>query len=276
RALDRALVSTAGEGGGQRTRSSLATLTRWMPTRDHRAAVVAAKEILLTLRDPMRRTNWIGAWAVGIVSPLGFMLTQGLALGKGEALLAAFPALTAAGGINLNGFGLDGTAIWTQISSAASLRADLRGRVLGMLAMNLPCAVLAAGIFAVAGGHPGSAPLGICAGAGTLLAVLGAGAFLSVRVPMVRARSAFGVSPGVSGRSILSSATAVLLSLLGLAPGGVLVGAGLHGWSPGLYLGAPVLIAGGGAVCAAGVRIASRWVEHRQPELLQAVSPRRA
>lgn len=276
RSIDRALVTATGQGGGPRTRSAVAALTAWMPTRDGRQAAVAAKDILLTFRDPMRRSTWMVAWVVGTASPLYLTVGTGGSLGEAQVLLTALPAFLAAGGINLNAFGLDGPAIWTQVSSAASLRADLRGRVLAMLVINLPCVVLAGLAFAFSGGHPGSAPLGIAAGSGVLLAVLGAGAVISVRAPVPRARTAFGVSPGLSGQNLLASVCAVVLSLLCLAPGALLLIAGLKGWAPGLYAGAPMLLACGAGACAAGLLMATRWSDSRLPELLEAVSPQHA
>lgn len=273
RSLDRAFVTTPGEGG-RPGRSALRRLARWLPARDRRTTAVAAKEILLGFRDPVRRSTWIVAWSVGVGCPLFLTVGQGRSLGEAETLLTAVPALIAAGGINLNGFGLDGTAIWAQISSSASLEADLRGRALGVLTMNLPGTVLAALLFAAAGGHPWSAPLGVGAGAGVLLAVLGAGAILSVRTPLARARSPFGVSPGLSGRNLLVSAAGVLASVLALAPGALLVAVGLSSrWPPGLFAGTGALVACGAAVCLAGMSAAARWVDPRQPELLEAVSP---
>ncbi|MDP2710494.1 MAG: hypothetical protein Q8O56_04690 [Solirubrobacteraceae bacterium] len=274
RSIDRALVMATGQGGSQRTRSAIAALTAWLPTREERVAAIAAKEILLTVRDPMRRSTWLVAWLVGCAAPLYLTIGQGNS--EASTLLVALPAFLAVGGINLNGFGLDGTAIWTQISSAVSLRADLRGRALAMLAVNLPCVVLVAPALAILGGHPASAPLGVAAGIAVLLAVLGAGAVVSVRAPVPRARTAFGVSPGLSGHNMLVSVAAILVSLLCLAPGVVALAAGLAGWTPGLYLCAPLLLACGSGAFAVGLRIAANAVDDRQPELLHAVSPQHA
>lgn len=144
---------------------------------------------------------------------------------------------------------------------------------MAVLGLNLPCVVAAGAALAVVGGHPLSAPLGIAAGSGVLLALLGAGAVLSVRAPLPAARTTFGVSPGLSARNVLVNVSATVVSLLWLAPGGLLLAYGLSGWAPGLYVSAPLLIVCGAGACAAGVRLATRWADTRRPELLDAVRP---
>lgn len=271
-ALDRALVRAGGDDAGRDTRSTLGALARLLPSPDPRTAAVAAKELLMTARDPIRRSNWLVAWTVGTGGPLYFLLSSDGDPGGGLALVAAFPAFVAAGGVNLNGFGLDGPAVWTQVSSSSTLGPDLRGRVLALVVLNAPPVVLTAVGFALLGGDPAWAVVGTAAGLGVLLAVLGAGSVLSVLAPMPRAGSAMGVSPGTSGRGVLVSASGVLAALAGLAPGIALLVLGRGGWDLGPWLAAPVLLLCGGAVCATGLRHATRLADDRQPELLRAVT----
>ncbi|WP_210492087.1 hypothetical protein [Patulibacter sp. SYSU D01012] len=271
-ALDRALVRAGGEDAGSQARSAIAALAALLPVSDPRTAAVAAKELLMTARDPLRRSNWLVSWTVGIGGPLYFTLTASGDPAGPLALAAAVPAFIAAGGVQLNGLGLDGPALWTQISSSATLRADLRGRALALVVLNVPPILLAAVAFALVGGDLAWAPIGAAAGVGVLLAVVGAGAVLSVRAPMPRASSAMGVSPGMSARGVLGSAAGVVGALAGLAPGIACLVVGLRGWDPGAWLAAPVLVACGAGVCAFGLHRATAWADGHAPELLRAVT----
>ncbi len=272
RSLDRALVTADDDGARASTRSPLDGVARWLPVSDPRTAAVAAKEIVLTFRDPIRRSTWLVAWTVGVGSPAYFGIAGPGGAGPELTLLTALPVFLAAGGVNLNSFGLDGPAVWTQISSSPLLGPDLRGRTLALICVNAPCMVVTAVGLAALGGDLAWAPVGLAAGAGVLLAVLGTGAVLSVRVPLPRARDALGVSPGTSSRNVLLSASAVVASLLCLAPGvGTLV-LGFTVWEPGIALGAVLLVACGAVVCGGCLRSATRWVDARLPEMLTLVT----
>jgi ABC-2 type transport system permease protein len=123
-------------------------------------------------------------------------------------------------------------------------------------------------------------PLTVCLAVGLLGAVLAVGMFTSVHfafpLPGGTTNLWGGRGAGQGCMVGLTQTLAVLIAGALCAPLGVLVGIGVTWWHPALLLAAPVAVLYGAALWRFGLFLAAGWLRAHQPELLAALSPRRA
>ena len=241
-----------------------------------RARTVAVKELRYAWREPRRRAAWAGlATALLVTLSAAGLAAGGMARSSGAvlAIAACYPGVIA-GVQSANQFGLDGSALWLNVTATwrpRQLRADLAGKNLASALVAVPFFMVlyaALGVVVQQARYP-AAGLGLSAAA--LGVSLGIASVSSVLLPYPvpeRRASAFG--GGGTGRGCLAALTsAAILALAGLLLSPLLaVLAVLHA---GLWL----LIAGpayGAAIAWAGRVVASELGYRRLPELLAEVS----
>jgi ABC-2 type transport system permease protein len=123
-------------------------------------------------------------------------------------------------------------------------------------------------------------PVTLCLAAGMLGVALGVADVVSVRFPypVPEVTSNLWAVQGTGQGCLVGVMQMLAFTLQGvlLLPLLVLVGVGLFAWRPALAITCPVAVLYGLAVWRVGLRIGARWLRGHQPELLAALSPRRA
>ena len=114
-------------------------------------AAVAAKELRLWLRDPVRLSCLLIALIVGTASCVLPLATSGT-----DLLLPFGGALTVviAGACACNLYGNDGAALWLTVLTPGAVRADVRGRQLAWLLAIGPYAVCSTVVLTAVAGRP--------------------------------------------------------------------------------------------------------------------------
>jgi ABC-2 type transport system permease protein len=279
RSLDRVLT-TAEPTSRRRARQPAALfprpLRRLLPA-DQRGAV-AAKELRYLARHPRLRVAWLTSGLLTLALVLFFGATDGL--DRPSMVLAALAVAFLASQNSLNQFGFDGAAYWTQVVAGADPRGDLIGRNLAALLTGMVAtAVLALVLAAVTGGWL-YVPVAVCLGVGVLAVSLGVANVVSVHfaypVPDDTSNlwavqgTGQGCLVGMVQMVAFAAQSLLLLPLLALVVVGLLI------WPPALAVVCPVAIVYGVFLWRVGVGMGARWLADHQPELLTALSPRRA
>jgi ABC-2 type transport system permease protein len=279
RSLDRVLT-TAEPAARARARAPAGLfprpLRRLLPA-DQRGAV-AAKDLRYLARHPRLRVAWLMSCllVLGLVVFVAF--TEGL---RHPWMVLASLAMTFLASQNsLNQFGFDGAAYWTHVAAGADPRGDLAGRNLAsMLTGTLATAVMALVLAAITGGWL-YVPLVLCLGVGVLALSLGVADVVSVRFayPLPDDATNLWAVQGTGQGCLVGVVQLVAFAAQGLLllPLVLLVGVGLVAWPPALVLVCPVAIVYGGWLWRVGLGMGSAWLAGHQPELLAALSPRRA
>ncbi len=274
-ALDR--LSTTAESATTTTRAPglFSGILRFLPRT--RSGAVAAKDLRYAWRDPRRRAGLISVAPVAFLPLASILFSDG---GAGPVLVLA--ALTSAGLVviqSLNHLGMDGPPYWVNVAAGEDLRADLGGKTLATVLLGTPlCTGVALMIAALTGGWA-YVPLVVVLAVGLLLLGTGVSNVVSVLAPQPVPE---GTNPWASGNTGQGCATG-LITLLGMGVMAVLcvpvviavVGA-LAVWRPGLVAVSLVTVAYGYVLWRAGLAMAARRAEGRLPELLEAISPKRA
>lgn len=281
RTLARSLT-TADASSSIPTRARPKPFAAHLPQLTGRAGAVAAKDLRYAWRDPRRKTAWVSALLLGAIVPSAAAAT-GTGLHPGTVFVVCSVAALA-GMQSFNAIGLDGAATWVNLTttdSPADLVADLAGKNLAVTLIAVPALAAVGVTLAALSGGWGLLPLALAA-AGCLLGVaLGVGNMLSVRAPYAvpeRPTGAFATTGAGQGCAI------GLLALLGLAsvlallvpPAAVMLAlytVAPDGWG---LLGLVLLPAYGAAICWVGRRLAAAALLERMPEVLAAISPKRA
>jgi ABC-2 type transport system permease protein len=242
-----------------------------------RTGVVAAKELRYLWRDPRRRVNAV----LPVLVPLMLLVAERLrggALGHRSVLFAASVAVLGSGTF-FNQFGTDGPALWTNVVTGTDPEADLTGKGAAAAIFLLGAATVMGVVLAALSGGWLYLPLALSLAAGATGVGLGVAAVLSVRAPFPMPDSPNLFAAGGSG----AGCAVALLQLLGLGaqtllllPVAGLTLAGLLAWRPLLLAVPPLAVGYGWLLWRKGVTSAAAWVWERQPELLDAVSRRRA
>jgi ABC-2 type transport system permease protein len=279
RSLDRVLT-TAEPAARRRARPPAGLLPR--PLRrllpaDQRGAV-AAKELRYLVRHPRLRVGWVISGLLGLALVAFVTLTEGLQ--RPWVVLASQTMAFLAAQNSLNQFGFDGPAYWTQVAAGADPRGDLSGRNLAtMLTGTLATAALALALAAVTGGWL-YVPVALCLGVGVLALSLGVADVVSVRFayPLPDDASNLWAVQGTGQGCLVGVVQLVAFAAQGvlLLPLAALVVAGLVLWPPALVLACPLAIAYGAWLWRVGLGLGAAWLDGHQPELLTALSPRRA
>jgi ABC-2 type transport system permease protein len=280
RSLDRVLT-TAEPAARRRPSGSPAglfprPLRRLLPA-DQRGAV-AAKELRYLARHPRLRVGWVISCLLGLALVVFVALTDGLR--HPWMVLAAQTMAFLAAQNSLNQFGFDGPAYWTQVAAGADPRGDLTGRNLAtMLAGTVATAGLALVLAAVTGGWL-YVPVALCLGVGVLALSLGVADVVSVRFayPLPEDASNLWAVQGTGQGCLVGVVQMVAFAAQGvlLLPVVALVVVGLVLWPPALVLVCPVAVAYGAWLWRVGLGLGAAWLNGHQPELLTALSARRA
>jgi ABC-2 type transport system permease protein len=279
RSLDRVL--TTAEPAARRPARQPAglfprPLRRLLPA-DPRGAV-AAKELRYLARHPRLRVAWLTSGLLGLALVV-FVAVSGT-LDHPFMVMAAAGMAFLASQNSLNQFGFDGAAYWTQVAAGADPRGDLAGRNLAaMLAGTAATAVLAVALAAVTGGWL-YVPVAVCLAVGVLAVSLGVADAVSVRFayPLPEDATNLWAVQGTGQGCLVGVVQMVAFAAQGvlLLPLGALVLVGLLAWPPALAVACPVAVGYGAVLWRVGLGLGAGWLAGHQPELLAALSPRRA
>jgi ABC-2 type transport system permease protein len=279
RSVDRVLT-TAEPAARRRARQPAGLfprpLRRLLPA-DQRGAV-AAKELRYLARHPRLRVGWVISCLLGLGLVVFVAVTDGLQ--RPWTVLAALTMAFLAAQNSLNQFGFDGPAYWTHVAAGADPRGDLAGRNLAsMLTGTVATATLALVLAAVTGGWL-YVPVALCLGVGALALSLGVADVVSVRFayPLPDDATNLWAVQGTGQGCLVGVVQMVAFAVQGilLLPLLALVVAGLVLWPPALVLVCPVAVVYGGWLWRVGLGLGTAWLTGHQPELLTALSPRRA
>ncbi|HEV3399298.1 MAG TPA: hypothetical protein VG693_08405, partial [Actinomycetes bacterium] len=279
RSLDRVLT-TAEPAARQRARQPAGLipqpLRRLLPA-DQRGAV-AAKELRYLGRHPRLRVTWVVSCLLGLALVAFVAATEGLH--QPWTVLGSLGMAFLTSQNSLNQFGFDGAAYWAHVAAGADPRGELAGRNLAALLVGLAgTAALAVALAVVTGGWL-YVPVALCLGLGVLALSLGVADVVSVRFayPLPEDASNLWAVQG-TGQGCLVG----IVQMLAFAAQGVLilplvalVMVGLFLWTPALVLVCPLAVAYGFLLWRVGVGLGTSWLTGHQPELLAALSVRRA
>jgi ABC-2 type transport system permease protein len=279
RSLDRVLTTAepaARRRAGQPAGLFPRPLRRLLPA-DQRGAV-AAKELRYLARHPRLRVAWVISCLLGLGLVVFVALTDGLH--HPWMVLASLTMAFLASQNSLNQFGFDGAAYWTQVVSGADPRGDLTGRNLAsLLTGTVTTAVLALVLAAFTGGWL-YVPVALCLGVGALALSLGVADVVSVRFayPLPDDASNLWAVQGTGQGCLVGVVQMVAFAAQGilLLPLAALVAVGLVVWTPALVLVCPLAVAYGVWLWRVGLDLGAAWLTGHQPELLAALSTRRA
>jgi ABC-2 type transport system permease protein len=278
RSLDRVLT-TAEPPAMARSRQAAGLVPRlvrpFLPA-DQRGAV-AAKELRYLARHPRLRVSWLTS---GLLS-LALVVLVALNDWNHPALvLSALVMVFLVGQNSLNQFGWDGPAYWANAAAGADPRGDLVGRNLAAMLAGLGgTAVLAVALAAVTGGWR-YVPVALFVAVGVLAVVLGVCDVVSVRFPypVPEVTSNLWAVEGTGQGCLVGLMQMVAFAVQGalLLPVFTLVGVGVFVWRPLLAVACPVAVLYGLVLWRVGLGMGARWLRDHQPELLTALTPRRA
>jgi ABC-2 type transport system permease protein len=280
RSLDRVLTTAEPAARRRAARPSPGLfprpLRRLLPV-DQRGAV-AAKELRYLSRHPRLRVAWLVSSLLGLGLVAFVAVTEHLQ--HPWIVLASLTMAFLASQNSLNQFGVDGAAYWTQVAAGADPRGDLTGRNLAALLTGaVTTAVLAVALAAVTGGWL-YVPVALCLGLGVLALSLGVADVVSVRFayPLPDDASNLWAVQGTGQGCLVGVVQLLAFAAQGVLvlPLAVLVVVGLVSWTPALFLVCPLAVGYGLLLWRVGLGLGASWLGGHQPELLAALSPRRA
>jgi ABC-2 type transport system permease protein len=189
--------------------------------------LVAARDLRLVGRDPMRRMSWLVAIAVGVIVPLVPLASGSGSLGGayGAWLLVLMCGLQTA-----NQYGYDGSGVWQHVVALGGrrqARAEVLGHVTAVVLPSLPLVLVGSVAFPLIAGEPELIPAAV----GLMLALFGGalagGCLSSAWVPygMPQSRtSAFASSvPGQGGVAFLAMLATAAVAGVTILPSVILV-----------------------------------------------------
>ncbi|HEX7746043.1 MAG TPA: ABC transporter permease [Micromonosporaceae bacterium] len=294
RSLESAMVGSvgsagsAGSGAGRARAGAPAApvgqLFRWsLPwVRRDRFGALVAREVRYWWRDSRRRASLITFAVVGVFVPVMVNIgSRGSVGGRPGfdasptmvSLSMAFVGVLAAVSL-ANQFGWDGTAYAANVVAGVPGRVELRARVVAFSTYILPMLVVIAAVIGFFLREPRW--LGVMAG--TLFAAYGSGLAVNQAVSVLAAyalpetANPFALNTGAgAARSLLAF---VAMIAAGAAAMPMVIATALLGdvW---LLVALPVGIAYGIGAATLGIYVAGDLLDRRQPEVLQAVTPRR-
>lgn len=276
--LERSLTTASPTGGpraGRRAPGLFAPAWSWLP-RD-RLGAVAAKELRYYARDPRQRAGTLVWLLFAVAMPVGVALGG---LDERPEIVLATCAFAAWGGLaSLNQYGYEGGAHWMNVVAGTDVGVDLAGKNLALAAWETAVvAGVAVALAAVSGGWVW-VPVALLLSLGVLGVVIGVGNVISARAPQPMPTSSsnlFAANTGQGCTSGLFQLLAMVAQAVLLVPVVVAVAVAVVWWRPGLVLVVPLVLAWGYLCWRTGLRHAVSWLTPRQPELLDALSPRRA
>ncbi|MGC5018931.1 ABC transporter permease [Micromonospora sp. DT47] len=256
-------------------------------TRRDRFGALVARECRYWWRDARRRANLITIAVVGIFVPVmvnlggaGFTASseEGFSTaGESSPVLLSLSMLfigVLASVTLANQFGFDGSAYAANVVAGVPGRLELRARMTAFSTYVVPMLGVVSVVITVVLGEPGW--IGVAAG--TLLAAYGAGLAINGFISVLGAYSLpetsnpFAMNTGAGMAKSLLTLLSMVASAAAAVP--MVVAAALLGdvW---LWLALPVGAAYGLGAALLGSYLAGDVLDHRMPELLAAVTPRR-
>jgi ABC-2 type transport system permease protein len=240
-----------------------------------------SRELRYWLRDPRRRASLISLLAAAVVIPFAFTFgmhngqSQGASLGKGALVFSLMFAGAFVGLVLVNQFGNDGTAYALHMLTGVPGQVELAARALAVGLLAFPLLTVGTIAASILSGHAAQLPAAIGVGLCAFGISVGAAGITSVIAPypMPDSTNPFAMNTGRGGVKgllsfvsmfatwILTSPLAVAFALLPEATTWVLL---------------PVGLLWGFALAWLGTRLAGNLLQRRAPEVLAAVTPRRA
>ncbi|BCL14772.1 ABC transporter permease [Micromonospora sagamiensis] len=292
RSLESAMVGAASSGPARTRRGPVGgAVAQLFPravgwARRDRFGALVARECRYWWRDARRRANLITIAVVGIFVPVMVNL-GGITFTAGEGAELATPDSSPVtvsismifvgvlASVTLaNQFGFDGSAYAANVVAGVPGRLELRARMTAFSVYVLPMLAVVAVVLTVLLNRP--AWLGLMAG--SLFAAYGVGLAINGYVSILGAYSLpetsnpFAVNSGAGIAKGLLTLLSMLVSTVAAVP--MVVAAALLGdaW---LWLAAPLGLGYGLGAALLGAYLAGDVLDHRTPELLSAVTPRR-
>ncbi|GGM10963.1 transporter [Dactylosporangium sucinum] len=250
---------------------------RFVPT--GRFAGLLAREVRYWLRDPRRRASLISLLAASIVIPFAFTFgaggpgSQGL---SGGALVYSLLFAGAFVGLALvNQFGNDGTAYALHMLTSVPGQVELAARALGVGILTFPLLAVGTIVVSIVSGHAAQLPAALGVGLCAFGVSVGAAGITSVLAPypMPDTTNPFTMNSGRGSVKSLLSFVSMFVTWLLTAP--LLVA---FTFLPDrlTWLVLPLGVAWGLALGWVGTRVAGSLLERRAPEVLAAVTPKKA
>ncbi|GAA3449363.1 ABC transporter permease [Dactylosporangium matsuzakiense] len=290
RTIESAMIGNAsGPGAARRATSGDAPVRAFIPglvrfLRPGRFTALLSREMRYWLRDPRRRASLISLLAASVVIPFAF--TFGLrngrpdggaptSFGQGALVFSLLFAGAFVGLVLVNQFGNDGTAYALHMLTAVPGQVELAARALAVGVLTFP--LLTAGTVAasIISGHAALLPAALGVGLCSFGISVGTAGITSVLAPypMPDSTNPFAMNSGRGGVKgllsfvsmfatwILASPVAIASTLLPTALTWILLPIGV-GW--------------GLALAWLGTWLAGNLLQRRAPEVLAAVTPKRA
>jgi ABC-2 type transport system permease protein len=166
------------------------------------------------------------------------------------------------------------------VAAGADPRGDLTGRNLASMVTGMAATTALALVLAVVTGGWLYVPVVLCLGLGVLALSLGVADVVSVRFayPLPEDASNLWAVQGTGQGCLVGIVQMLAFAAQGLLllPLLALVAVGLTLWTPALVLVCPLAVAYGFLLWRVGLRLGASWLDGHQPELLAALSVRRA
>lgn len=239
-------------------------------------AAVAARELRYMVRDPRRRVQLLVSVVLGVAFPLSIVVTA-----KNRTPVAVLVA--GVGGYlvvfnTLNQFGIDGAAGWLDLVTGDRVRERLVGKNVAVGALGVALVATASVVLAAYTGGWALLAASVLLGTAALVVGLGVANVTSVLVPVALPEegnpfAGAGAGQGCVSAPLLTGSLLVQGALISPMVVGVVLLAPHQAPAATLVAAAGLVYAA--ALWAAGVRLASQHARARQPELLEAVDPRR-
>ncbi|WP_433053840.1 ABC transporter permease [Dactylosporangium sp. CS-033363] len=287
RTIESAMVgSAAGPGAKNRAasgetpvRAFVPRIVRFLPA--GRFTALLSRELRYWLRDPRRRASLISLLAASVVIPFAFTFglnggqSQGASLSQGALVFSLMFAGAFVGLVLVNQFGNDGTAYALHMLTAIPGQVELAARAVAVGILAFP--LLLAGTIAasILSGHADQLAAAIGVGLCAFGISVGAAGITSVLAPypMPDSTNPFAMNSGRGGAKGLLSFVSMFATWILTAPLAVAF-ALLPGGTSWILL--PIGLAWGFALAWLGTRLAGNVLQRRAPEVLAAVTPKRA
>ncbi|WP_432833301.1 ABC transporter permease [Dactylosporangium sp. CA-092794] len=285
RTIESAMVgAAAGPGAARRGDTGQSPVRAFIPRpvrflRPSRFTGLLSREMRYWLRDPRRRASLISLLATSVVVPFAFTFSASSSQNTGLSKGALVYSLTFAGAfiglVLVNQFGNDGTAYALHMLTAVPGQLELAARALAVGLLTFP--LLTAGTVAVSifSGHVDQLPAALGVGLAAFGISVGAAGVTSVLAPypMPDTSNPFAMNSGRGSAKGFLSFVSMIVTWALAAPLPILFSL-LPGALTWVLL--PIGVAWGLTLAWVGTRVAGGLLERRAPEVLTAITPRRA
>lgn len=238
---------------------------------------IARRSVITKIRTPRQLVNTLTALIVGGGALLIGSLLDGTVEDQRTVLMGAMVQFAVLFDGN-NSFGVDGSPIWSEVVTGADGHTLVRAKVLASLVTVAPFAVLLILALTVASGGWVWVPAALMLAVGALTSSAGVAAATSTYAPVAMPASANPLAAGDAGQGCVASITlAVGMVVLIAVAGPFLVGEYFVS-SRSVILStviAAVAMAAGIGVMHLTVSFAGRFLDRREPALVEKVTPRR-